>query len=105
MYESFCWLVIGIRGVASQIPEGHEMVQCRGGTDDLENEFARQRQSNSNPTIMDSRGMMAQAAGYCASDFTKNIKNNTGDKHIYLKSLIRVQSKKISNTRDAIDKM
>ena len=105
LYESFCWLVCGIIGVASQIPDGYEMVQRRGGTDDLENEFARQRQSNSNPTIMDSRGMMAQAAGYRATDFTKNIKNNTGDKRVYLKALVREQSKKISHSRDAIDKM
>ena len=103
LYESFCWIVCGMKGVASQIPDGHEMVQRRGGTDDLENEFARQRQSNSNPTIMDSRGMMAQAAGFRATDFTKNIKNNTGDKRVYLKALIRKQTRKISNSRDAID--
>ena len=95
LYESFCWLVTGIIGVSTQIPDGHEMVQRRGGTDDLENEFARQRQSNSNPTIMDSRGMMAQAAGFCATDFINNIKNNTGDKRVYLKSLIQEQHKKI----------
>ena len=49
-------MVYGIKGVAVQIPADCAMVQCRGGTDDVENEFARNRQMNSNPTMADMRG-------------------------------------------------
>lgn len=56
LYESFAWMVYGIKGVAVQIPADCAMVQCRGGTDDVENEFARNRQMNSNPTMADMRG-------------------------------------------------
>ena len=74
LYESFAWLVYGLKGVAMQIPEGCSMVQCRGGTDDVEQEFGRNRQMNSNPTLADMRGQIARGTGVRASDFAKQTK-------------------------------
>ena len=53
------------------------MVQCRGGTDDIEQEFGRNRQINSNPTLADIRGQIARGTGVRVSDFARQIKNNT----------------------------
>ena len=97
LYESFCWIVYGLKGVASQIPDGAYMIQCRGGTDDVEQEFARLRQANSNSTLADTRGMIARGTGVRASDFAKNAKNNTGNKNVYYKELLKTKMKKYNS--------
>lgn len=48
LYKLFAYLVYGIKGVASQIPDGCAMLQQNGGTDDLENDFATFRQMSAN---------------------------------------------------------
>ena len=53
LFESFAWMIFGIKGVASQIPDGCVMVQRAGGSDDLEHEFANFRQKNANSTMAD----------------------------------------------------
>ena len=50
-----------------QLPDDCEMVQCQGGTDDVENNFARNRQMNSNPTMADMRGQIARGTGVRSS--------------------------------------
>ena len=95
LYESFAWLVYGIKGVSLQIPNGCRMVQCRGGTDDVEHEFARNRQKNSNPTMADMRGQIARGTGVRSSDFARHTKNNTsGDKRVFYKELLTSKKKK-----------
>lgn len=64
LYKSFTWLVYGLKGVASQIPNGCAMIQHAGGTDDCKHEFANFRQKNSNSTMADTRGMMGQQTGF-----------------------------------------
>ena len=39
------------------------MVQCQGGTDNVEDEFAHNRQMNSNPTMVDMCGKIARRVG------------------------------------------
>ena len=51
IFESYAWLVYGIKVVAAQIPDGGKIVQCRGSTYDVEHEFARNRQLNYNLTL------------------------------------------------------
>ena len=88
LFESFIWMVHGIKGVAQQIPDGCAMMQRAGGTDDLEHEFANFRQKNQNPTMADTRGMMGQQTGFRATNFARNLKcNNNGDKCAYIKEL------------------
>ena len=95
LFDSFAHLVYGMKGVASQIPSGCSMVQCRGGTDDVEQEFSRNRQLNSNPTLGDMRGQIARGTGVRASDFAKNTKNNTsGDRRVFYKELKCAKMKK-----------
>ena len=95
LYESFAYLVYGIKGVAMQIPNDCKMIQCRGGTDDVEHEFARNRQMNSNPTIGDMRGQIARGTGVRSSDFARHTKNNTsGDKQVFYKELLTAKKKK-----------
>ena len=95
LYESFAWLVYGVKGVASQIPKGAMMIQSRGGTDDVEQEFARIRQANSNPTIAAARGIASRGNGFRGSSFAKNVKNNTsGEKRIHRKELLAKKSSK-----------
>ena len=96
LYESFAWLVYGIMGVASQIPEGCSMNQREGGTDDLEHEFATNRHKNPNSTIADTRGSIGQQSGFRASNFTKNLKSNTrGDKSVNIGELMQPKKRKI----------
>ena len=84
LFESFAWIVYGIKGVASQIPECGKIVQCRGGTGDVEHEFARNRQMNSNPISGDMRGQVARGIGVRSSDFARHTKNNTArDKRVF----------------------
>ena len=84
-----------MKGVAMQIPETCEMVQCRGGTNDVEHEFARNQQMNSNPTIAEMRGQIARGAGVRSSDFARHTKNNTsGDKRVFYKELLTAKKKK-----------
>ena len=96
LYESFAWLVYGLKGVAGQIPDGCSMVvQCQGGTDDVEQEFGRNRQMNSNPKLADIRGQIARGTGVRAGDFTRQTKNNTsGNKRVFYKELMNVKMKK-----------
>ena len=92
--ERFIQLVYGMKGVASQIPPGCYMVQCRGGTDDVEQEFSRNRQLNSNPTLGDMRGQIARGTGVRASDFARYTKNNTsGNKQVFYKELLCTKMK------------
>ena len=89
LFDSFAHLVYGMKGVASQIPSGCSMVQCRGGTDDVEQEFSP------NPTLGDMRGQIARGTGVRASDFAKNTKNNTsGDRRVFYKELKCAKMKK-----------
>ena len=95
LFLSFIQLVYGMKGVASQIPPGCYMVQCRGGTDDVEQEFSRNRQLNSNPTLGDMRGQIARGTGVRASDFARYTKNNTsGNKQVFYKELLCTKMKK-----------
>ena len=94
LFESFSWLVYGLKGVASQIPDGCAMIQRAGGTDDLEHEFANFRQKNSNSTIADTRGMMGQQTGFRATNFARNLKSNSsGDDVAYLSELRAVKKR------------
>ena len=103
LYDSFCWIVYGIMGVASQIPDGAEMMQCRGGTDDVEQEFARNRAKNCNPTIADVRGTIATGSGVRGSDFTKNLKNNTGgDGRVFIRELWAAKKKRLRDKANAV---
>ena len=95
LYESFLWIVYGMKGVALQIPEGCAMMQRAGGTNDLEHEFANFRQKNQNSTMADTRGMMGQQTGYRATNFARNLKcNNDGDKNAYIKELREKKKRK-----------
>ena len=79
----------GIKGVASQIPEGHAMNQRYGGTDDNEHEFANYQQRNQNATIAETRGTMAKCSGYQSINFARNLKSNSsGDKYVQMKELL-----------------
>ena len=52
--SNLCWIVYGLKGVSSYYLDSNrrwEMVQSRGGTDDVEHAFSDQRSKNSNPTI------------------------------------------------------
>ena len=81
--------------MASQIPENGNMVQCRGGTDDVEYEFSRNREMNSNPTLGDMRGQVARGTCMRSSDFARHTKNNTsGDKRVFYKELLTAKKKK-----------
>ena len=74
LFESFAWLVYGIKGVAMQIPAECSMNQRHGGTDDVEHEFATTRHKNPNPTLAETRGTLAKQTGHCAANFTKKVK-------------------------------
>ena len=57
------------------------MMQRRGGSDVCENEFAAFRQSNSNGTEYDIRGIEARRSAYRGhniSSFNKIVKSNSG---------------------------
>ena len=88
LFESFAWMVYGIKGVAQQIPEGCVMIQRAGGSDDLEHEFANFRQKNQNSTMADTRAMMGQQTGFRSTNFARYLKyNNNGDKCAYINEL------------------
>ena len=95
LYDSFAWSVYGMKGVATQIPEECEMVQCRGGIDDVEHEFARNREMNSNPTIAEMRDQITQGAGVRSSDSARHTINNTsGNKQVFYKELLTAKRTK-----------
>lgn len=95
LFESFAWLVYGLKGVASQIPKGCAMVQRRGGTDHVEHEFSYIRHKNPNPGIADARGMIGQQTGFRSTNFAKNVKTNTrGDRMIPLDELREAKKRK-----------
>ena len=50
---------------------------------------------NSNPTISDMRGQIAQGTGVRGSDFARHTKNNTSDdKRVFYKELLNIKLKK-----------
>ncbi|GFH62224.1 hypothetical protein CTEN210_18700 [Chaetoceros tenuissimus] len=82
LYESFCYLVFGLKGVAAMIPEGRKMIHNRGGTDIVENEIGRVRQGNSNPGAGDAIGMIATGNNTRMTTFTRNAKGNVSEQGI-----------------------
>ena len=61
-------------------------MQWVGGIDDLERKFSNFRQKNQNSTMADTKGIMGQQTGFCATNFTRNLKrNDNGDKNAYVK--------------------
>ena len=79
-----------------QLADDCTMVQCQGGTDDVENEFARNRQINSNPTMVDIMcWQIARGTGVRSSDFARHTKNNTaGYKIVLYKELLTAKKRK-----------
>ena len=83
-WEDLCWLVYGIKGIACEYllnNKSRRIMQRRGGSDVCENEFAAYRQSNSNGSEFDIRGIEARRSayrGYNISSFSKMIKSNSG---------------------------
>ena len=83
-WEDLCWLVYGIEGMAQEYLENDKsrrMNQRRGGSDVCEFEFAAFRQSNSNGSEYDIRGIEARRSAYRAHDissFSRIVKANSG---------------------------
>ena len=83
-WEDLCWMIYGIIGISSiylRKDESRRMMQRRGGSDCCENEFAAFRQSNSNGTEYDIRGIEARRSayrGHNVSNFSKIVKSNSG---------------------------
>lgn len=102
LYKSFAWLVYGIKGVASQIPDGGRMMQRRGGTDEVEQEFARIRAGNANSTMADTRGIIASGSSVRGNYFAKAAKANTGDRKVYMKQLWTIQKNRIRNIANKV---
>lgn len=102
LYKSFAWLVYGIKGVASLIPDGCAMMQRRGGTDEVEQEFARIRSGNPNSTMADTRGIIASGSSVRGNYFAKAAKANTGDRKVYIKQLWTVQKNRIRNIANKV---
>ena len=82
--EDLCWMIYGIDGISKIYLKKDSllrMMQRRGGSDVCENEFAAFRQSNSNGTEFDIRGIEARRAayrGHNVSSFSKIVKSNSG---------------------------
>lgn len=102
LYKSFAWLVYGIKGVASQIPDGCQMMQRRGGTDEVEQEFSRIRAGNSNSTMADTRGIIASGSSVRGNYFAKAAKANTGDRKVYMRQLWTIQKNRIRNIANKV---
>ena len=83
-WEDLCWLVYGIKGLSKEYlkeDKSRRMNQRRGGSDVCEHEFAAFRQSNSNGTEYDLRGIEARRSAYWGhnvSSFSKIVKSNGG---------------------------
>ena len=83
-WEDLCWLVYAMEGIATEYllkDKSRRMMQRRGGSDVCENEFAAFRQSNSNGTEYDIRGIEARRSayrGHNVSSFSKLVKSNSG---------------------------
>ena len=83
-WEDLCWMVYGMEGLASKYlkKDGSlRMMQRRGGSDVCENEFAAFRQSSSNGTEYDIRGIEARRPTYHVHNigsFNKIVKSNSG---------------------------
>ena len=105
LYESFAWLVYGIMGVASQIPDNCKMNQRHGGTDDNENEFSYLRHANPNPTGDNVRKSTAKASGFRAADFAVGLRSNTsGDNHVNIKALSQPLKRKVRNDANELER-
>ena len=83
-WEDLCWLVYGIEGVSMEYlssDQKQRMMQRRGGSDVCEFEFAAFRQSNSNGSEYDIRGIEARRSayrGHNVSSFSRLVKANSG---------------------------
>ena len=83
-WEDLCWLVYGIEGVSREYlssDKKQRMMQRRGGSDVCEFEFAAFRQSNSNGSEYDIRGIKARRSayrGHNVSSFSRLVKANSG---------------------------
>ena len=74
--------------MAVQIPAECSMNQRHGGTDYAEHELTTTCHKNPNPTLAETRGMLAKQTGHRAANFTKNMKSNTsGDKNTSIQDL------------------
>ena len=83
-WEDLCWMIYGIIGMSLiylRKDGSQRMMQRRGGSDCCENEFAAFRQSNSNGTEYDIRGIEARRSayrGHNVSSFSKIVRSNSG---------------------------
>ena len=83
-WDDLCWLVYGIEGLAKDylcLDKSIMMMQRRGGSDVCENEFGAFRQSNSNGSEFDIRGIEARRSayrGHNVSCFSRMVKTNSG---------------------------
>ena len=91
IFNDLCWIVYGIKGVVMfnlEHQKRWQMVQSRGGTDDVEHAFSHQRSKNSNPTINDCNQTLGRNAGVKSTRFSLRSKSNTsGDKVVYISEL------------------